>query len=112
MKFQFRTDNDDRSARVIDTLAEQILTETSAFAFEHVAQRFQRAIARASDGAAVTAVVEQCVDRLLQHTFLVANDNVRRLEHEQVLKPVVTIDDTTIQIVQVRCREPTAFEGN
>ncbi len=38
MQFQFRTDHDDRTARVIDALAEQVLTETSALALEHVAQ--------------------------------------------------------------------------
>jgi len=56
MKFQFRSDDDDGSARIIDALAQQVLPETSALALEHVAERFQRAIAGASDRAAVPAV--------------------------------------------------------
>ena len=38
MQLEFRTDDDDGTARVIDALAEQVLTETSALALEHVAQ--------------------------------------------------------------------------
>ena len=86
MQLQFRTDDDDRTARVIDAFAEQVLTETSALALEHVAERFQRTIAGAGDGAAVTAVVEQRVDRFLQHALFVADNDVRRLELEQVLQ--------------------------
>src|SRR6266513_2671166 len=52
MQFEFGADDNDRSARIIDAFAEQILTETSAFALEHVAQRFQRTISRAGDSAA------------------------------------------------------------
>ena len=59
MQLQLRTDDDDGTARVIDAFAEQVLTETSALALEHVAQRFERTIAGAGDGAAMTAVVEQ-----------------------------------------------------
>src|ERR1700682_1306619 len=39
MQFQFGPDNDDRSAGIIDAFAEQILTETSAFTLQHVAER-------------------------------------------------------------------------
>ena len=42
MQLEFRTDDDDGTARVIDALAEQVLAETSALALEHVAERFQR----------------------------------------------------------------------
>src|SRR5688572_26254782 len=49
MKLELRTDNDDGTAGVIDALAEQVLTETSALAFEHIGERLQRAIASASD---------------------------------------------------------------
>src|SRR5437868_13560621 len=69
MEFEFRSDDNDRTSRIIDAFAEQILTETSAFTLEHVAQRFQRAIAGASHSAAVAAVVEQRVHRFLQHSF-------------------------------------------
>ena len=34
MQMQLRTDNNDGTAGVIDTLSEQVLTETSLFSFE------------------------------------------------------------------------------
>ena len=39
-------------------------------------------IAGAGDGAAVATVVEQRVDRFLQHSLFVSNDDVRRFELE------------------------------
>src|SRR5947209_7076455 len=36
MQLQLRSDHDDRAARVIDPLAEQVLAESSTFALEHV----------------------------------------------------------------------------
>src|SRR5437588_11017874 len=101
MEFQFRPDDDHRTARVIDALTEQVLTETSAFTLEHIAKRFERAISGAGDGAAVTAVVEQSIDRFLQHSLFVANDHVRRFELEQILETIVPINDATIEIVEI-----------
>ena len=75
-------------------------------------KRFQRTIAGAGDGAAMTAVVEQRVDRFLQHALFVADDDFRRLELEQVLQPVVAVDDAAIEIVQIGGRKTSAFERN
>src|SRR5205085_9588492 len=61
IQLQLRPDHDDRTARVIDALAEQVLAEPSTLALEHVAERFQRTIARARDGTTVTPIVEQSV---------------------------------------------------
>src|ERR1700704_1764308 len=61
---EFRSDDDDRTARVIDTFPEQVLPETSTFTFEHVAQRLQRAITCAGDSATMAAIVEQRIDSL------------------------------------------------
>src|SRR2546428_4658454 len=38
MQFQFRTDHDNGTPGIIDAFAEKILTETSTFALEHVAE--------------------------------------------------------------------------
>ena len=38
MQLELRTDDDDRTAGVIDAFAEQVLAETSALALEHVAE--------------------------------------------------------------------------
>ena len=110
VQFQFRTDDDDRAARVIHALAEQVLAETPALALEHVAQGFERAIAGAGDGAAMTAVVKQRVHGFLQHALFVADDDFRRFELEQVLQPVVAVDDAAVKIVEIGGGEAPAFQ--
>src|SRR6516225_3454755 len=42
VKAQFRTDYDDRSAGVIDALAEQVLPEASLLALERIRERLER----------------------------------------------------------------------
>src|SRR3546814_12493061 len=81
VQLQRRTDHDDRTARVVDALAEQVLAETTLLALDHVGKRFQRALVGASDRTAATAVVDQRVDRILQHAPFIAHDDVRR-RHE------------------------------
>ena len=63
VQLQLRADDDDRTAGVVDALAQQVLTETALLALEHVGERLQRAVARARDGAAAAAVVEQACRR-------------------------------------------------
>ena len=109
---KFRTDNDDGTTGIIDTLAEQILAETSLLAFQHVRKGLQRTIASTRDGAAMASVVQQGVNSFLQHAFLVADDDFRRMKLQEVFETIVTIDDTAIQIIQIAGRETTAFQRN
>ena len=101
VQLQLGTDNDHRTAGIIDALAKQVLTETSLLALEHVGERLQRALVDAADDAAATAIVEQGVDGLLQHPLLVPHDDVRRAKLDQALQAVVPVDHTAIQVVQV-----------
>ena len=78
VQLQRRADHDDRTARVVDALAEQVLTEPALLALQHVRERLERAVARPGDGPAAAAVVEQRVDGLLQHPLLVVDDDLRR----------------------------------
>ena len=107
---ELRTDDDDRAARVVHALAEQVLAEPPLLALQHVRQRLQRTVAGARDRAAAPAVVEQRVDGLLEHPLLVVHDDLGRLQVEQPLQPVVPVDDAAVQVVQVRGREPPAVE--
>src|SRR5690606_9474617 len=43
---------------------------------------------------------------------LVADDDLRRVELEQTLQTIVSVDDATIQIVQIAGRESTTVERN
>jgi len=96
--------------RVVDALAEQVLAEPALLALEHVRQRLQRTVARARDGPATAAVVEQCVDGLLQHALLVVDDDLRRAEVQQPLQAVVPVDDAAVEVVEVGGREAAAVQ--
>ena len=103
-------DNDNGTAGIVDTLAEQVLTEASLLALEHIAQGLERAGVCAGDGSAAAAVVYQSVDRFLKHALLIAHDDVRRVELLESLQAVVAVDDAAVQIVQVGGREAAAVE--
>ena len=73
-------------------------------------ERLERALVGTGDGLAAAAVVEQRVDRLLQHAPLVADDDLRRVELEQALQAVVAVDDAAVEIVEIAGREAAAVE--
>src|SRR5882724_9339721 len=112
IELEFRPNHDYRAARIVNTLAEQVLAETSLLAFERIAQRLQRTVVGSAQHAATAAVVKQRIHRFLQHALFVANDDVRRPELHKLFQPVVAVDDAAIQVVQVRGSEPAAVEGH
>ena len=65
---------------------------------------------RAQHRAAAAAVVEQRVDRLLEHALLVADDDLGGVEVHQLLEAVVAVDDAAIQVVQVAGGEVAALQ--
>ena len=110
VQLQFRTDHDDRTAGIVDALAQQVLAEAALLALQHVGERLQRALVGAGDDAAAAAIVEQRIHRFLQHALFVAHDDVRRLQFDQALEAVVAVDDAAIQVVQVGGREAAAIQ--
>ena len=110
MQLELRPDDDDRTTRVIDAFAQQVLAEAARLALEHVRQGLQGAVARTGHGATMAAVVEQCVNCLLQHALLVPDNDFRSLELEQVLETIVPVDNPAIEIVEIGGRETSAFE--
>src|SRR5262249_23392552 len=110
MQFQFRTDHDYRSARVIDALAQQVLPKTSLLAFESSTQRLQRPIVDAPQDATTPAVVKQSIDSFLQHALLVADNHFRCAQFHQLLETVVPVNDAPVKIVKIRCGKPSAIK--
>ena len=110
VQLQVRTDDDDRTAGVVDALAEQVLAEPTLLALEHVREGLQRPVARTGDRSTTTTVVEQHVDGLLQHPLLVVDDDLGRTEVEQPLQPVVAVDDAAVEVVEVARREAATVE--
>ncbi len=107
---ELRTHHDDRTARVVHALAEQVLAEPALLALEHVGERLERTLAAAADRLGAAPVVEQRVHRLLQHPLLVPEDDLRRLVLDELLEPVVPVDDPAVQVVQVGRGEAPAVE--
>ena len=110
MQLELGADHDDRAAGIVDALAEQVLAEPALLALEHVGERLERPLVGAGDDASTPSVVEQRVNRLLQHPLLVADDDVRRAELHQPLQTIVAVDDAAIEVVQVRGGEAAAIE--
>src|ERR1051325_7757745 len=94
----------------VDALAEQVLAEPALLALEHVGQRLERPLVGSGDGLAAAAVVEQRVDRFLQHALLVADDDLRGVQLLKTAQAVVAVDDAAVQVVEVTGREPAAVE--
>src|SRR5882757_9240933 len=107
---QLRADHNDRPARVVNALAEQVLTEPALLALDHVGQRLQRALVGARDRTAATTVVQQRIDRFLKHALLVAHDDVGSIELQQAAQTVVAVDDAAIQIVEIGRRKAATIE--
>ncbi len=110
VQLQFRPDDDDGAGRVIDALAQQVLAEAALLALNHVGQRLQRPIAGAEHRPLAAVVVEQGIDRLLQHPLLVADDDLGGVEIDQLLEAVVAVDNATIEVVQIAGGEVAAVQ--
>src|SRR5215813_1413843 len=110
VQLQLRADDDHRTARIIDALTEQVLSEAPLLAFERVRERFERTVVDAAQHTPTAAVVEQRVHGLLEHSLLVSDDDFGRLQLDQLREPVVAVDDAAVEVVQIRSGEASAVE--
>src|SRR6185437_12318232 len=110
MQLELRAHHDHRAARVVHTLAEQVLPEAPLLALEHVGERLERPLATPANRLGAPAVVEQRVHRLLQHALFVAQDDLRCPVHDELLQPVVPVDHAAIEIVEVARGEAPTIE--
>ena len=112
MQFQSWAHHDDRSTRIVYAFTEQVLTESTLLAFDHIGKRLQRSFVGPSYGTTTTAVVKQGVDGFLQHSLLISNNNVRRVKIEKTLQTIVSVNYPPIQIVQIRGGKTATIERN
>ena len=96
VELQLRPDDDHRATGIVDPLAEKILAEAALLAFQHIGKRLQRTLVGAGNDPAATSVVEQRINRLLQHALLIADDNIGSPQFDQPLQTIVTIDNPAI----------------
>ena len=109
---QFRTNDNYRTCRVVNTFTQQVLTETSLFTFQAIRQWFQRTVSIRLHCTWFTWIIEQWVYRFLKHTFLITQDYFRSFDFDQSLQTVVTNDNTTIKVIQVRSSKTTTIQWN
>ena len=50
------------------------------------------------------------VNGLLQHTLLIADNDIRSIKFEQPFEAVVSVDNAAVQIIEVRSRKPATFQ--
>ena len=110
IEFQLRSDDDYGTAGIVDTLAQQVLTESALLTLQHVGQGFQSPSSGSRDRSSSSAVIDQRVYRLLQHSLLVSYNDVRSAQLKQAVQTVVPVDDSTVQIVQVGGGETAAVQ--
>ena len=110
MQLEFRTHCDDGAGRIIDALSEQIFPESTLLTLDHVCQRLEGTIIRTEHRSATTVVIEQGIDGVLEHPLLVSDDHLRCIEVEQLLQPVVPVDQSSIEIIEVTGGKVTTFE--
>src|SRR5690606_18979418 len=112
MQSQFRTNHDYRTTGVVNTLTEEDLTEAALLTLEYIGERSQCPSTFSLHGVRLPRVVEEAVDRFLEHTLLIAQDHLRSLDFEKALETIVTNDHTTIEVVEIGRSEAAAIEGN
>ena len=110
---KFGTYNDNRTSRVVDTLSEKVLTETSRFTLEHIGKRLKRSVSGAGNRTSATAVIDKCVNRFLKHSGFVFDDDIGSTEIHQLFQADISVEDSSVKVVEVACRESAAaFKRN
>ncbi len=107
---QLGAHDDHGTTGVVHALAQQVLTETSLLALEHVGDRLQGAVAGAGHGSPSSTVVEERVHGLLEHALLVVDDDLRGAQLQQPLESRVAVDDATVEVVEVGGREAATVQ--
>ena len=107
---EFRSGNDDRTGGVVHTFTQQVLTETTLFSFQRVGERLERPVGLGLDGRSLAGVVEERIDRFLQHALFVAQDHLRRFDLDQAFEAVVADDHPAVQVVEVRSGKTASVE--
>ena len=91
VKLEFGAYDDNRTTGVVDTLAEEILTETTLLAAEHSGKGLEFPVGRACKGLAAPAVIDERVHGFLKHALFVLYNHVGSAELHHSLKPVVAV---------------------
>ena len=103
-------DNDNRTAGIVNALTQQVLTEAALLTAKHLGKRLHTAVRGTGHGLAAASVVNQSIDKLLKHTLLVTDNDIRRLHLDHSAEAVVTVDHAAIKLVKVTGRKAAAVK--
>ena len=109
---QLRTHDDNGTCGIIDTLTQQVLTETSLLTLQAIREGLQRTVRIRLHRARFTRVIEQRIHSLLQHTLLITQDDLRSLNINQSFQTIITDNHPTIQIIQIGSSETATIQRN
>ncbi|CCZ94522.1 predicted protein [Corallococcus sp. CAG:1435] len=101
VKFEFRSYHDNGTSRVVDTFAQQVLTETSLLTTKQSGKGLQLSVACARLRTFASAVVQQTVHGILQHTLFVVDEDFRCVYFNKFFKTVVAVYYPAVQVVEV-----------
>jgi hypothetical protein len=76
---QLGADNNDGTARIVNTLPDQVLAEAAGFSLQHIGKRLQRPLVRSGYGTSAPSIIKECIDSLLEHTLFVPDNDLGRL---------------------------------
>ena len=103
-------DDDDRTAGVVDTLAEEVLTEATLLAAKEAGERLEFAVGGTGERLTAPAVVDEGIDGFLQHALLVLDDHFGRAELDHALQAVVAVDDAAVEVIEIGGCKPAAVQ--
>jgi hypothetical protein len=69
-------------------------------------------IARAGNSPTTSAIVDEGINSLLEHPFLITHDNLGSAQIEESPQPIVAIDHPPIKVVEVRGSKPSPIQLN
>ena len=102
VNFQLRTYDYNGTSGIVDTFSEKVLTERPCFPFS----MSERDLSGLFDGPVtfftVLTVVEQGIDRLLQHSLLILDYYGRGAEFKQSFQTVVSVYHTSVKVIDIR----------
>ncbi len=110
--FQLRTDNDNGTSGIVNTLTEEVLTEAALLTFQHIGKGLECTVIGAGYRSAMSAVVDEGVHSFLKHTLFIADDDIGRVELKHSAQTVITVDDTAVEVIEVRSCISSAVEHN
>ena len=107
---QFRSYDDYRTSGIVNSFTEKVLTETSGFTLQHIGKGFQSSVSRSCYRTSTASVIDQGIYSLLQHTLLVADNDIRSTKLQKSFQTVVSVDDPSVKIIQVRCCKTSSVQ--